>query len=76
MRNLSRKEDTQTDIFDIIKKPKVSKGRRGTDGYIKACKKTGLLVNLFSNEWAYFLTITFNGSRYDFSNADFVKEKT
>lgn len=37
--------------------------------------QTDMFDIAFSNEWAYFLTITFNGSEYDFSNADFVKKK-
>lgn len=71
-----QEEDTQTDMFDIIKKPaKVSKEERGERTDILKRAKDKVFDIAFSNEWAYFLTITFNGSEYDFSNADFVKKK-
>ena len=63
-------------MFDIIKKPaKVSKEERGERTDILKRAKDKVFDIAFSNEWAYFLTITFNGSEYDFSNADFVKKK-
>ena len=69
-----QEEDTQTDMFDIIKKPaKVSKEERGERTDILKRAKDKVFDIAFSNEWAYFLTITFNGSEYDFSNADFAK---
>ena len=63
-------------MFEIIKKPaKVSKEERGERTDILKRAKDKVFDIAFSNEWAYFLTITFNGSEYDFSNADFVKKK-
>lgn len=71
-----QEEDVQTDMFEIIKKPaKVSKEERGERTDILKRAKDKVFDIAFSNEWAYFLTITFNGSEYDFSNADFVKKK-
>jgi len=71
-----QEEDTQTDMFEIIKKPaKVSKEERGERTDILKRAKDKVFDIAFSNEWSYFLTITFNGSEYDFSNADFVKKK-
>lgn len=62
-------------MFEIIKKPaKVSKEERGERTDILKRAKDKVFDIAFSNEWAYFLTITFNGSVYDFSNADFVKK--
>jgi len=55
-------------MFDIIKKPaKVSKEERGERTDILKRAKDKVFDIAFSNEWAYFLTITFNGSEYDFS---------
>lgn len=72
----SQQADKQTDMFEVIKKPaKVLKDERGERIDILKRAKDKVFDIAFSNDWAYFLTITFNGSEYDFSNADFVKKK-
>lgn len=51
----------------------VKKERERTDSVKRSRNKCFDIARL--NEWKYFITITFDGSQYDFTNADFVCKK-
>lgn len=78
-------EENKTEIINENKKyyekrkldksitEKVKKERVRTDSIKRARDKCFDIARL--NEWKYFITITFNGTEYDFTNAEFVCKK-
>lgn len=56
-----------------FEKRKPSAPRERSDSLKRSKDKVFDIVRL--NDWKYFLTITFNGSEYDFKNPQFIKKK-
>lgn len=68
-------EIKESKILDMLCPQKGSKEERGERYDILKRAKDKVFDIAFSNDWSYFLTITFDGSQYDFTNADFVRKK-